>query len=244
MNYAIIAAGEGSRLAAGGITVPKPLVTIGGRPVIGRLLDIFIRNGATSINIIVNEENKQTQEYLNALRLPVPLNIVVKSTPGSMHSLCALKPFLQDAPFCLTTVDTVFREEEFTTYIDAFRKDEQLDGLMAVTDFVDDEKPLYVKAGRGMRITGFYDEQPDDVNALCLVSGGVYCLKPSIWPVLEQVMQHGNTRMRDFQRGLIDAGLSLQAFPFSKIVDIDHAADIPVAEELVGSKQCAVRNNK
>lgn len=36
MKFAIIAAGEGSRLAAEGITLPKPLVEVGGEPLIDR----------------------------------------------------------------------------------------------------------------------------------------------------------------------------------------------------------------
>ena len=39
MKYAIIAAGDGSRLAAEGVAEPKPLVRVGGRPLIDRLLD-------------------------------------------------------------------------------------------------------------------------------------------------------------------------------------------------------------
>jgi CMP-N-acetylneuraminic acid synthetase len=41
------------------------------------------------------------------------------------------------------------------------------------------------------------------------------------------------TRMRDFQRRVITSGLNLFAFPYSKIIDIDHAADIPIAEQLI-----------
>ena len=38
MKYAIIAAGNGSRLAQEGITVPKPLVEINGERLIDRLV--------------------------------------------------------------------------------------------------------------------------------------------------------------------------------------------------------------
>ena len=49
MNYAIIAAGEGSRLAAEGVDAPKPLVKIGGETLLERLVGIFLRCGAESI---------------------------------------------------------------------------------------------------------------------------------------------------------------------------------------------------
>ena len=88
MNFGIIAAGEGSRLVEEGVAYPKPLVPLGGRPMIGRLIDILIKNGAEKIAVIVNEEMKEVQEYLFSLKetLPVELRIVVKSTPSSMHS--------------------------------------------------------------------------------------------------------------------------------------------------------------
>ena len=41
MKFAIIAAGEGSRLAAEGIQEPKPLVKVGGECLIDRLIRIF-----------------------------------------------------------------------------------------------------------------------------------------------------------------------------------------------------------
>ena len=41
MKFAIIAAGEGSRLAQEGITTPKPLIEIQGVPMIERLVKIF-----------------------------------------------------------------------------------------------------------------------------------------------------------------------------------------------------------
>lgn len=45
MNYGIIAAGQGSRLVQEGVGLPKPLVRMCGRPMIGRLIDIFVKCG-------------------------------------------------------------------------------------------------------------------------------------------------------------------------------------------------------
>ena len=39
--------------------------------------------------------------------------------------------------------------------------------------------------------------------------------------------------MRNFQRALVRDGLRLQAFPFSKVLDIDHASDIAKAERFL-----------
>lgn len=236
MNFAIIAAGEGSRLAAEGISLPKPLVPLNGVPMIERLINIFVANGAKSVSVIVNNENRQTQEYLQNKKqqLAIPLNIVVKTTVGSMHSLYELKPFIQDADFCLTTVDTIFSEKEFSQYIQAFRNTPDIDGIMAVTDYIDDEKPLYIQLGNNENITAFSDTKQSDTT---YISGGIYCLNPSAIKVLDDVMKSGMSRMRDFQRQLIAHGLRLKAFPFSKIIDVDHADDIKKAERLLSQAE-------
>ena len=43
-------------------------------------------------------------------------------------------------------------------------------------------------------------------------------------------MENGMSRMRNFQRQLVADGLHLEAYPFSKILDVDHAGDIVKAE--------------
>ena len=227
MNYAIIAAGEGSRLAQEGIAKPKPLVELQGEPMIGRLINIMLRCQAESISIIVNEHMTEVREYLESLELPVPLNLVVKTTPSSMHSLWHLSRVIPEGKFCLTTVDTIFREEDFKGYIDAFELDTDHDGMWAVTPFVDDEKPLWVEVDELMNITAFRDKGWDGAK---YVSGGVYAMTDKAFDVLDHCIEHNISRMRNFQRALIDAKYHLQAYIIDKIVDVDHADDIATAE--------------
>ena len=120
MKFAIIAAGEGSRLAREGVQAPKPLIKLQGIPIIERLVMLFASQGASSINIIINEQQPDTLQLLKKLQKQYPINIVVKDTPSSMHSLHALSHLLRGEKFCLTTVDTIFKEQEFTEYIKSF----------------------------------------------------------------------------------------------------------------------------
>ena len=230
MDYAIIAAGEGSRLAQEGIKWPKPLVKLNGIALIDRLIDVFLRNNASSINIIVNEQMTEVQDHLKALQLPVPFHLLIKSTPSSMHSFYELSQIWQGEEICLTTVDTIFREEEFNGYIQAFRQEKTLDGLMAVTDYIDDEKPLYVQTNEQLDIVNFLDRSNGDCR---YISGGIYCLRKPAIGVLKKAIDEGMSRMRNYQRQLIAEGLRLKAYPFSKIIDVDHAEDIVKAEAFV-----------
>lgn len=234
MKYAIIAAGEGSRLAREGVKQPKPLIELQGVPIIERLVRLFMRHGASSVSIIINEQQPQTRALLQSLQEELPINLVVKDTPSSMHSLHALMPHLQgEEKFCITTVDTLFHEKEFTGYIAAFEQS-YCDGLMAVTDYIDDEKPLYVETDKELRITAFGDSA---VEGSRYISGGIYGLTPKALGTLQKCMEQGISRMRNFQRMLISDGLVLKAHPFTKIIDIDHAEDIEKAEAFLNAEK-------
>ena len=100
MKYAIIAAGEGSRLAAEGIELPKPLVEVGGKALIDRLIGIFMDNGAEEIVVICNDMTTLVPRHLIDIQRdglkgrPIPLRFVVKSTPSSMHSFHEISKYL------------------------------------------------------------------------------------------------------------------------------------------------------
>lgn len=233
MHYAIIAAGEGSRLVQEGVAVPKPLVDLDGRPMIRRLIDIFASYKPESLNIIVNEQMTAVREYLESIapELPFPLHLTVKSTPSSMHSFYEVSRNFTAGKFILTTVDTIFRQPDFEKYAAAFDSDSSADGCFGVTDFIDDEKPLYVDVDpETMLITGFRDSSDGNDK---YISGGIYGLTAPALKVLEECMAQGVSRMRNYQRALVAAGMKLRAFPFPKIVDVDHAGDIQTAKDFI-----------
>lgn len=235
MKYAIIAAGEGSRLVQEGVAAPKPLVKVGGEMLIDRLIRVFMDNNASEICVICNEQMTAVAEHLKQISEAgrVPLKYTVKSTPSSMHSMWELSKWLGDEPFILTTVDTIFREEDFARYIAAFEADTCHDGLWAVTPFIEDEKPLYVDVNRRMSIKAFCDAPFDGAK---YVSGGIYAMSDKAFPILNKCIEQGISRMRNFQRALIDAGMKLKAFSIDKIIDVDHASDIDVAQAFINEK--------
>ena len=223
MRFGIISAGEGSRLASEGFSQPKPLVPICGVPMIERLIRIMNSCGAERIAVIVNGENPETVSLLKRL----PVDLVVKKTPTPMHSLMELAPYLEGDRFCVTTVDTVFPESRFRAMMDEFSKSPS-DGLMGVTSLIDDEKPLYVDVDGEMMIKGFHDLQ----DSCRFVSAGIYALKADAFDVLKCCLESGLTRMRYFQRQLLEAGFKLKAFDMGQVVDVDHVSDVARAQEI------------
>ena len=223
MRFGIISAGEGSRLASEGFSQPKPLVPICGVPMIERLVRIMNGCGAERIAVIVNGENPETVSLLKKL----PVDLVVKKTPTPMHSMMELAPYLEGDRFCVTTVDTVFSESRFRIMMDEFSRS-SMDGLMGVTSLIDDEKPLYVDVDGEMMIKGFHDSR-DNCR---FVSAGIYALKADALNVLKSCLESGQTRMRYFQRQLLEAGMRLKAFDMGQVVDVDHVSDVARAQEI------------
>ncbi len=231
MDFAIIAAGAGNRLVADGIHISKPLVEIGGEPLIGRLIRIFLAQQATSVSVVVNEEMEDVHTYLKGLTLPVPLQVVVKTTVDSLHSLEMLVPLLEKSgKCCVTTVDPVFDEEEFSLYLKEFRGADDCDALMAVTTYVEDDSPLYVCTDEELRVTAYTSVRP---QGKYYISGGIYCLNRAALLQVIPAREKGIKRMRGFQQYLVTSGLRVRACPFSKIIDIDRSADWTEARQFV-----------
>ena len=80
-------------------------------------------------------------------------------------------------------------------------------------------------------ITGFYD----DAHHCQYISGGIYGLTPNSIPTLERCVSRGESRMRNFQRALVVDGKRLLGYRFTKVLDIDHAADIQKAEDFINN---------
>ncbi len=228
MKAGIIAAGEGSRLKAEGVTVPKPLVRVGGVTLIERLLRTCVLNGITEVACIVNEQSLEVKRYIEELNLSIPVRIIVKSTPSSMHSLFALSPHLSGERFLLSTVDSVYSEEEFSRYVAYGTSGTDAAGILAVTRFIDDDRPLYADLGDDRTIRKLTSDE-----RFPWATGGLYQFSPLIFREMEPVLRLGIERLRNFLGHLISNGYRLEGYPFGKIVDVDRLSDIRAAEDFL-----------
>lgn len=228
MEFAIIAAGAGSRLKDAGIKLPKPLLPLGKTSMIERLIRLFANQGALRVHVIINNHAEPLKLFLETADLPIPVNVYVQDTLSSLHSLQALvnaNPSWESC--CVTTTDTVFSALDFAAYLQGFESAKDIDAYMGVTTFVDDESPLYVSTDDVLRIKQFTDRQAPTST---YISGGIYGLRKAALAAVGESVDSGNVRMRNYQRYLLESGLQVQAHVFGKIVDVDHVKDREIAE--------------
>ncbi|MGV8074721.1 MAG: NDP-sugar synthase [Syntrophobacteraceae bacterium] len=226
MKAGIIAAGLGERLARGGISTPKPLTPIAGRPLIARIIDASAKLNVSSVACIVNAENLDVANYLLDNRWPVPLELIVKTTPSSMESLFSLAHLLRDEPFILFTVDVIAGFETLADFFEQAKQHSDASGVLALTEFVDDEKPLWAMIDPGNRIIAL----GDDARESRYVTAGFYCFSPEIFSLMDIARGKKLSALRQFLNLLIEKDFPLYGIPVAKTIDVDFPEDIEKAE--------------
>jgi len=229
MKAGIIAAGLGERLKRRGNFTPKPLIEIAGEPLIKRAIRAAAYVGAERVACIVNELEKEVSNYLRSQNWPVPLDLVVKTTPNSMESLFNLAPFLQDEPFVLLTVDAVFPFDALKEFVNK-AKILDGDGSLAITQYIDDEKPLWVKVDPDSnRIIGVGDE----FRFSPYITAGFYFFKPVIFELIPMARKRNLGALRHFLSYLIKEGFVIYGVQVQEVIDLDYPEDIKKAEDFL-----------
>lgn len=225
LSAAVIAAGKGERMQASGIRVPKPLIPVGGRPLLLRVLDAYRGLGAAEAVIITNRRfGPRLKAAVAAERWPFRVRWIVKTTPSSFHSFREIARALAGRPFLLSTVDALCPPRVVRGFA---RRALALNGaetVLGVTALVHDEKPLWVRLGPRRRIVAMGPEAARSG----WVTAGLYFFRPAAlkgglgsYGALREFLTAGTARGRTWA---VDLG---------RVVDVDRPEDIRLAERLL-----------
>jgi len=234
MNLGVIAAGDGQRLKDEGISVPKPLIKVDGYTLLERILLLTRKFDFESVNFIINSDFEKDIEESGIFEKHSDIkgSVIFGTTRSSLHSLNKMKDLLSDSNFCLMTIDSIFDDAEFALFLKQAEGINGYDGLIAVTDYVDDEKPLWIKTDEKNIIKSFSSTQ----DGAKFVTGGIYFFKKGVIGLTDKAIEKDINRLRNFLQYLVEIGLNLKAVPFSKIIDLDHKSDIEEAEKFLKEK--------
>lgn len=229
MKAAIIAAGLGERLRAAGIEAPKPLVRVAGKPLIDFALGAVEAAGLREVSCIVNEISVGIEEHCLQAWPQLRFSFVRRTTPSSMESLFTLSPLLRDDRFLLLTTDSIFAPAVLSEFLQAADRRPDAHGVLALADFVDDEKPLWARLDGNNRVT--------DLGAAAagsgLVTAGFYVFHPVIFDEIDAARTARYTALRQFLGHLLAGGYEIGGEIVGKTVDVDRPEDIAVAEAFV-----------
>lgn len=230
MRAAIIAAGQGERLRAAGYAQPKPLVPVHGQALIDYALGAIAAAGIGEVACIVNEESVGIEQHCRRQWPQLSFEFIRRTTASSMESLITLAPLLGNERFVLLTVDSIFAPDVLRQFLQAAAGHADAEGVLAVTRFVEDEKPLWVQLDDAQRIVR--------IGPAAATSGwitaGFYTFETSIFRDAAMALRTF-TALRQLLGHLVDCGYRLYGEPVGKAVDVDRVEDIATAEAFVES---------
>lgn len=108
MRAIIPVAGVGSRLRPHTYTLPKVLLNVAGKPILGHILDKLLEEGITSATIIVGYMGDLVEEYVKS---NYDFDVEFVEQPireGLGHSIYLAKESLGDEPILIILGDTIF----------------------------------------------------------------------------------------------------------------------------------------
>ncbi len=219
----VIAAGEGSRLRPGGLGVPKPLATVGGLPLIEHVLRRFEAAGLESAAVIFNESEGDCAAYVRS-RPGIPVRVLVKTTASSLESFGEILRLLPSGRVLVSTVDAFLPDAEFLRFVRASGEAPEEATVLAVTSFVDDERPLWATLGEDGRIRALGGPSGN------IGTAGLYAVPDSVRKLSPPP---GLARLRDFLGWLVASGVPVTGVSLPEVIDVDRPGDLALAEEML-----------
>jgi len=225
---AIIAAGRGQRLrATGGAELPKPLVEVGGVSLLARQAGAMVSSGAREVLAVVNSE---TASLARGIDFPRELKLMVRDTQSSLDSLLVLGESLRAGHFLLATVDAIVPDHEFRRFVTRARAANPptlAEGVLAVTKWRGDRKPLFTEVSDAGLITSLGQRESS------LVTAGLYWLPTTIFRWSGAARERELEALRSFLQLLLEKQTRLGAIEVEGAIDIDEAADLEAARRML-----------
>lgn len=211
MKAIIPAAGSGTRLLPHTYTVPKPLVHVAGKPILGHILDDLERAGIDRIGLIVGDKGEKITDYVESHYSFESDHIYQKERNGLGHAIYLyLKEKGSDnGPAIIVLGDTIF-EADLTKVSDSPHSS------IAVHK-VDDPRRFGVVELKGKFIKRLVEKPDTPVSDLAIV--GVYFIKNTqhLFECLQQLIDkdirtRGEYQLTDALQLMLDDGEEMTTF--------------------------------
>ncbi|GAA6154785.1 nucleotidyltransferase family protein [Pyruvatibacter sp. HU-CL02332] len=170
----IMAGGLGTRLRPITEDIPKPLVPVGGRPVLETIIEQLAGQGFTRIFLAVNYLAEQVRDHFgDGSRWDVQIDYLEEETRLGTAGALTLLPHRPPAPFLVMNADLV-TDIDFRRLLN-FHGDQTADATMCVREYKF-QVPYGVVETQGNRITQL-TEKPQHSY---FVNSGIYALEPDV----------------------------------------------------------------
>lgn len=174
----IMAGGKGTRLRPHTENCPKPMLPVGGKPMLEHIIERAMADGFSHFLLAVHYLGHMVEEHFgNGERLKVRIEYLREQSPLGTAGALGLMPSKPEAPFVVTNGD-VLTDIHYGELLDFhLRQDAAATMAVRVHEW---QHPFGVVQTRGIDIIGF-EEKP---IARSHINAGVYVLAPEALDVL------------------------------------------------------------
>lgn len=176
----LMAGGLGSRLKERTVHTPKPLLTIGGKPILETIIQNFIEYGFSNFTISLGYLGNQIRDFFeDGSRYGVRIDYITEDTPlGTAGALRLLDPAPKETFFVMNA--DVLTKVNFRQML-RYHREHQAKATMCVRGFAN-QIPYGVVRTDGADIIGFEEKPVQNV----MVNAGIYVLEPDVLSVMPE----------------------------------------------------------
>lgn len=210
MKAIIVAGGRGERLRPLTDTIPKPMIDIGGKPILEHVVQLLKHHGVTDIIVALSYLPKEIQNYFgDGKKFDVHIAYTIEDEPmGTAGALRLAKQHIQDT-FIVTYAD-ILRELNISDMLAQHKKEKTFATLHVYKRFGKDPKSRVV-FNKNKRIVNFVERPRKTDEPFVWANGSFYILDPEFFSYIPK------DRPSDFGKDifpkLLSEGKSLLAYP-------------------------------
>jgi glucose-1-phosphate cytidylyltransferase len=176
----ILCGGRGTRLREETQTIPKPLVEIGGRPILWHVIRIYAHQGFHRFVLCLGHKGELIEEFVENNGLPEGLTIDCVQTGEETPTggrIARVADRLGDARFCATYADGV-ADIDLAALADFHHRHGELATMTVVRPYL---QFGIARLDGDARVRGFVEKPRSEE----WINGGFFCFEPSVLDYIE-----------------------------------------------------------
>ena len=200
----LMAGGLGTRLRPLTETVPKPMLTVGGKPLLEQIISVFADQGFWRLSISVNYKAEMVRDHFgDGSAFGVEIDYIEERQRMGTAGALSLLPERPDAPFLVMNGDLLV-SLQFADLL-AFHREKAAVGTLVVREYEHQIPYGVVRSSDGLMKA--IEEKPIERH---FVNGGIYVLSPE---ALDHVTPDNPLDMPHLLERLATAGGNVGVFP-------------------------------
>lgn len=239
MAAVVLAAGRGTRLGALTAATPKPLLPVGGRPLIEHVLAGLAAAGVRRAVVVTGALGEQIEHALGSgARVGLEITYRRQAAPeGTARAVLLAEPVVGDAPFVVCWSDILVPPPFYAEFLAAFAR-RPCTAQLAINEVDDPWRGAAVYVDADWRVSRLVEKPPRGTSATRWNNAGVLVLAPPAFAYARRVpaSPRGEYELPQAVAQIVRDGYEVRAVPVRGLwCDVGTPADLDAANALVGA---------